>query len=351
VAAAGPSPRAVFDGHNDALTRATADELRTGRPDGHVDLPRMRAGGMAGGIFAVFTPSPGDEDIDFVPRPGGGYDAPPAAPVAQTVAAGHATAIAGRLHTLERSGDVRIVRRAGDLARARADGVPAAVLHLEGAEALDPGLDALDTWHAAGLRSVGPVWSRANAFAHGVPFRHPASPDIGPGLTEAGRALVRSCNELNIVIDLSHLNAAGVRDVAELSTAPLVASHSGAHAIAPSSRNLTDDQLDLIGASGGIVGIVFAVGFLREDGAEETDTPLAAIVAHARHVAERIGVEHVGLGSDFDGAAIPAALGDAAGLPRLLDALAVGGFTAQEVAAIAWDNWARVLDATLPRPA
>ena len=125
----------------------------------------------------------------------------------------------------------------------------AAVLHIEGAEAIDPELDALEVLHAAGLRSLGPVWSRPNLFGHGVPFRFPSSPDTGPGLTDAGKALVRACNELRLMLDLSHLNEAGFWDVAALSQAPLVASHSNAHALCPCSRNLTDKQLDAIRAT------------------------------------------------------------------------------------------------------
>lgn len=196
-----------------------------------------------------------------------------------------------------------------------------------------------------GLRSLGPVWSRANAFATGVQFVFPSSPDIGPGLTDAGVALVRACAELGILVDLSHLNEAGFWDVARLEPGPLVASHSGAHAICASSRNLTDAQLDAIGASDGLVGIVFAVPFLRPDFADDADTPLAVIVEHARYVADRIGPAHVALGSDFDGATIPAELGDVAGLPRLIAALREGGFGEEETAAICWHNWRRVLDA------
>jgi membrane dipeptidase len=126
---------------------------------------------------------------------------------------------------------------------------------------------------------------------------------------------------------------------------PLVASHSGAHAISPASRNLTDRQLDAIGESGGLVGIVYATAFIRADMADDPDTPLAAIAAHARYVADRIGVAHVGLGSDFDGATMPTELGDASGLPRVLDALRAAGFSEPELEAIAWDNWRRVLEA------
>ena len=249
----------VFDGHNDALTREDHDRLVDGREGGHLDLPRMREGGMRGGIFAVFTPSAeGTRD-----------------PVAQPDAAAFASAAAGRLLALEREGHVRVARGIADFDAARdGDGPPVTVLHLEGAEAIDPGLEALELWYGAGLRSLGPVWSRPNAFAHGVPFASPSSPDIGPGLTDAGRALAARCSELGILVDVSHLNEAGFWDLARMEVGPIVATHSGAHALAQASRNLTDAQLDAIGASGGLVGIVFGCAFLRADFADDADTPL-----------------------------------------------------------------------------
>jgi membrane dipeptidase len=337
----------VFDGHNDALTREDHADFVQGRAGGHLDLPRMRAGGLRGGIFSVFTPSPDEaEDVDSAPGPGGVVEKPYARPVQHGVAAAHAAAVAGRLFALEREGHLRVARSIADLDSSNhADLPPVAVLHLEGAEAIDPELESLEFWHAAGLRSLGPVWSRANAFASGVPFRWPSSPDIGPGLTDAGRRLVHRCVELGILVDLSHLNEAGFWDVARIAPRPLVASHSAAHHLCPSSRNLTDAQLDAIGASGGAVGIVFASLFLRPDFADVADTPLQLIVEHARYVADRVGVAHVALGSDFDGATIPAELGDAVGVPKLLDALGNAGFTNDELTAIAWGNWRRVLGA------
>ncbi len=320
----------VFDGHNDALTREDHDRLVDGREGGHLDLPRMREGGMRGGIFAVFTPSAeGTRD-----------------PVAQPDAAAFASAAAGRLLALEREGHVRVARGIADFDAARdGDGPPVTVLHLEGAEAIDPGLEALELWYGAGLRSLGPVWSRPNAFAHGVPFASPSSPDIGPGLTDAGRALAARCSELGILVDVSHLNEAGFWDLARMEVGPIVATHSGAHALAQASRNLTDAQLDAIGASGGLVGIVFGCAFLRADFADDADTPMSLIADHARYVADRIGVDHVALGSDYDGVKIPAPLGDVTGTPRLLSALGDAGFTGAEISAIAWENWRRVLDA------
>ena len=201
-------------------------------------------------------------------------------------------------------------------------------------------------WYSAGLRSLGPVWSRPNAFGHGVPFISPSSPDTGPGLTEAGFALVRRCAELGIMVDVSHLNEAGFWDLAGLELGPIVATHSAVHALCATSRNLTDRQLDAIGESGGLVGIVFACSFLRPDFADDPDTPIELIAQHARYVADRIGVEHVALGSDYDGATIPSGLGDAAATPRLLEVLRTAGeFDDRELSLIAWENWRRVLGA------
>jgi membrane dipeptidase len=332
----------VFDGHNDVLSRlleagdagARAGFL-AGDGTGHVDLPRAERGGLAGGCFAVFTCSPPEEAYAS-----GAYFAAvdPARALREALAQ-----VALLLRLEQESGDrVRVVRAAADL-----DGdALTAVMHLEGAEPIGPGLDEIEILHAAGLRSLGLVWSRPNAFATGVPFGFPGSPDQGPGLTDLGRALVRACNRLRIVVDVSHLNERGFWDVAELSTAPLVASHCGAHVLCASPRNLTDDQLRAIGERDGIVGINFHVGFLRADGAEEADTPLSVIAAHAAHVAEVAGVRCVGLGSDFDGAKMPTALGDVTGLPALLEALRRAGFSEDEVAGIAFGNWRRVLETT-----
>ena len=346
-----PSPLPIFDGHNDTLLRlyrkglSVSSFLERGQ-EGHLDLPRARQGGFAGGMFACFVPSDTpDEDLPAPER--GGYAVPFPGTPSRERALAVTTALAARLSRLERAsgGQVTVCRTAAEIGAALAQGRLAAVLHVEGAEAIDPELDALELLYAAGLRSIGPVWSRPNVFGHGVPFRFPSSPDTGPGLTDAGKALVRACNQLRMVLDLSHLNEAGFWDVAALSEAPLVATHSNAHALCPCSRNLTDRQLDAIRERGGLVGLNLAVSFLRPDGRNDADTPLATLCDHVEHLVGRLGIDGVALGSDFDGCTVPAVIGDAAGLPRLLDALRDRGWGEAELAKFAHENWLRVLKA------
>ncbi len=346
----------VFDGHNDMLLRlyrAGSDNgsFITGSAAGHLDLPRADAGGLVGGFFAAFVPH--DPAVPRLPDDGfalttDGYEMPLAPPLDLGYAQRATFALMSRLLRIEAAsaGRFKVVRTAEELARCRHDSILAAILHLEGAEAIDPELDALEVFFQAGFRSLGLVWSRPNAFGTGVPFAFPRSPDTGPGLTDAGKTLVRACNRLRIMIDLSHLNERGFWDVAALSDAPLVASHSNAHTLCPVARNLSDRQLDAIRESNGIVGVAFDVSMLRQDGALDPATPLTEIVRHIDYLVARVGLDRVGFGSDFDGATIPATLGDAAGLPRLLDALRAADYDEAALRKLAAENWLRVLEAT-----
>jgi membrane dipeptidase len=281
----------------------------------------------------VFAPSPKP------PKPTSDHYA---LPLPEPIPTEEAARVADELYEVFRSLPVHLATSPDDFGPGRV----AAILHLEGAEPLAPDLSDLGAWYERGLRSLGLVWSRANVFAEGVPFRFPSSPDTGPGLTAAGRELVRACNDRGILVDLSHLNEAGFWDVARLSTAPLVATHSNAHSLCPSSRNLTDAQLDAIGASGGVVGVNFAVSFVREDGGQVAATPLEEIIYHLQYIAGRIGLDHVAFGSDFDGALVPEALGGIAGLPKLVDALRAAGLDEEAVAKVTHRNWLRVLGDT-----
>lgn len=341
----------IFDGHNDFLTQLWQSPDRAARwpgpsGQGHLDLPRMRAGGFVGGFFAVWVPSPADPDAPRIGETPGPYDQPLPDPVPHEVAQPAAMAEAAQLFWMERAaGDaLQICRSGGDLRAAIGAGKVAAILHMEGAEAIDADLDALYLWHAAGLRSLGPVWSRPNAFGHGVPFRHPGSPDTGAGLTEAGKRLLRACDDLGILFDLSHLNEKGFDDVARHSSRPLMATHSNAHALCPVPRNLTDRQLDMIAESGGIVGLNFATAFLHADGLADADLPLEVLLRHLDHLLARLGEDGVALGSDYDGARIPAAIGDVSGGQALCEAMLAHGYGETLTRKIASENWLSKLD-------
>ncbi|MFW5935055.1 MAG: dipeptidase [Halolamina sp.] len=327
----------IIDGHNDTLLAATSEraggEFLGESEDGHLDLARAEDAGFAAGVFAMFVPNEGELDYDALP-PAVDHER------ARRVVDEQFATLHGWADASDR---FRVVDDIGALDACLDGEAVGAIPHIEGAAAVGPDLVNLDSLYENGLRSLGLVWSRPNAFAHGVPFEHGATPDIGPGLTEAGFDLIEACEELGIVVDLAHLNAAGFRDVAEIVDAPLVVSHAGAHAISPSSRNLTGDQLDAVADSGGIVGCTFGTAHLRPDGQRGKDASLSTLLDHVEYYADRMGVEHVGLGSDFDGASIPEAVGDVRGLRDVLDGLERRGFDRTEREAIASGNWRRVL--------
>ena len=339
----------IFDGHNDTLLRLEEHSLSffERSVQGHLDYPRARDGGLVGGFFAIFV-----RDAERRrPEPvfhAEGYTTPHAEAIDGTYARARTLELIELLRDVERSGEgaFKVVADPSELKRCLEQGVMAAVMHAEGAELLGDDPEALHEFYALGLRSLGLVWSRPNAFGSGVPFNFPAGPDIGDGLSERGRELVKQCNRLRVMIDLSHLNEKGFWDVQKLSTAPLVASHSNAHALCPTPRNLTDAQLEAIGESGGMVGVNFAVPFLRADGLKNPDTLLETVVRHFDYLIDKVGEEHVGFGSDFDGATIPYGIGDAAGLPRLVQAMRAHGFDDALLQKLGTDNWLRVLQKT-----
>ena len=353
----------IFDGHNDSVQR-----IREYRPDGidflaratdggaldpgwpipsHLDLPRAMDGGLVGGLFAMFV-RPEHPPVNDLTVTKSGYEVRLAEPLDPAYARRQTWEMLTALQRLRaraggRIGIATTVNEIESLARA---GSFAIVVHMEGADGIDADLSELEKLYRSGLRSLGPVWSRPNIFGHGVPFAWPRSPDTGPGLTAAGNDLVTACNRLGIMIDLSHLNEKGFWDVARLSTAPLAATHSCAHSICPSARNLTDRQLDAIRESDGIVGVNFSVSDVRPDAQDNADTPLHMLTRQFHYLVDRIGIDCVAIGSDFDGATIPAAIKDASGLPILIAGLRASGFDEGSLQKLAFENWMRVFRLT-----
>jgi membrane dipeptidase len=342
----------VFDGHNDTLLKLERAARRNapldfaaGAESLDIDLPRAQAAGFAGGFFAMFTPAAGGADgAALDPTDHRRY-----APVPRPVALDFTLAMFARLRRLaaELPDDLALCGSVAEAEGAMAEGRIAVIPHIEGAECIDPGLDALEVLHAAGLRSLGLVWSRPNAFGHGVPIYSGESHDPEAGLTVAGRALVRECEALGIMIDLSHLNQGGFWDVARIAQKPLVATHSNAHALSPCPRNLTDDQLRAVRDSGGVVGLNFNVGFLRADCGTDPDTPIETMLRHLDHMIAHLGEEGVALGSDFDGCTLPQEIGDVGGLQRLVAAMRQAGYGDDLIARICHRNWLDLLARTI----
>lgn len=348
----------VFDGHNDLLMRLWLSHqddpvpaFLNGPAAGQMDLPRIRQGGFAGGLFAAYVPSAGTAARN-APAVRKNRSAPDFQEFEPTPCREEALEITlSMMATLLRieqqsAGAARVCRTAADIRQCMRDDAVAMVMHIEGAEALDADLELLDVLYAAGLRTLGPLWSRPNIFGDGVPFRFPSSPDIGNGLTEAGLRLVRACNAKRIMVDLSHMDEKGFWQTAEISNAPLVASHSNAHALCPQSRNLTDRQLAAIGETQGFVGVNFGTSFLRGDGKKADDATVLEIVRHVDYLLEKVGEDNVGFGSDFDGTTLPPDMKDVAGLPLLVDALRERGYDQPLLEKICYGNWIRVLEAT-----
>jgi membrane dipeptidase len=351
------NPFPIFDGHNDTLLHLALPERGGGRSffvqsdKGHIDLPRARQGGFAGGFFAIFVPDPAQahmmrENLVFTEN---GYEVRPFPAIDPAHAQQLTTSIITLLFRLEREseGQIKVVRTVDEISDCFQKGTLAVALHFEGAEAIDPQLNTLEVFYQAGLRSLGPVWSRPNAFGHGVPFKFPHSPDTGPGLTEAGQELVRACNRLGIMLDLSHINERGFWDVARLSDAPLVVTHSAAYTLCHSTRNLTDQQLDAIKASEGIVGLNFEVSNLREDANDDPNTPLDTMIRHIDYLVEHLGIDGVGFGSDFDGGITTVKeISDVSDLPKLITALREHGYDDAALRKLTHENWLRVLRKT-----
>jgi membrane dipeptidase len=346
----------IFDGHNDVLLKLynmtdkkAHQKFLNGDANGHLDLPRMRQGGFGGGFFAIFIPSDLSraELIAEMSKPEYDVELPDeikfedALPVAVANAA-----ILARIER-ESGGAVNICRNVAELRQCFKSGTLAVIMHMEGAEAIGEDFSGLEVLYKAGLRSLGPVWSRPTRFGHGVPFRFPSSPDTGPGLPDPGKELVRLCNQFKMVIDLSHLNEAGFWDVAKISQAPLIATHSNVHAICQHSRNLTDRQLAAIRESGGIVGLNFATSATRPDGQSTDQTGIDEMLRHFDYLIEHLGIDGVAIGSDFDGATISNEITDVTGLRALRKAMRSHGYDEETMVKLCHENWFDVLERTI----
>ena len=338
----------VFDGHNDTILKLEI-AARLGSPvdfsktslKHDLDLPRARAGGFVGGLFAMFTPSHLERfDQEFDPSDLANFDV-----IDQASALDFTLAMFARMRRLARQfpNDLSICHNASSIRAAIATNRIAIVPHIEGAECIDTDFNALEILHAAGLRSLGPVWSRHNAFGHGAPMALQADLDPGKGLSPKGFELISACDHLEIMIDLSHLTEAGFWDVAKTTTRPLIATHSNAHAISPNARNLTNRQLAAVAESNGVVGLNFHVQFIRADCKMDQSTPITEMIRHLDHLLDFLGEDGVAIGSDFDGCVLPTEIGDVTGLQKLITAMRHAQYGDRLITKICSENWLRAL--------
>jgi membrane dipeptidase len=332
----------VVDLHADSLLFGR--DLLARSEIGHVDLPRLREGGVALQVFGAVTKFP--LSFDLHQNAGDGIDmmtvlgAANRTPLATRGPLGRALWMAERLDGFVAGSDGRLVaiRTRADLeslvaARSAGRQTVGALLGLEGAHTLENGPEDLDQLFDAGVRMVGLTHFFDNAYAgsaHGL--------EKG-GLSDAGRELVQRMEAKGVVIDLAHVSPAAVEDVLAMATRPTLVSHGGVRATCDSPRNLHDHQVRDIARGGGVIGIGY---FALAVCGEELPTILAAI----QHVISLVGVDHVALGSDYDGGTTVGF--DTSQLPALTQALLNAGIPPEGVAKILGGNALRVLRATLP---
>lgn len=327
-----------------------ADSLLFGRDlvrqsaRGHVDIPRMQAGNLALQVFSMPTKTPrrmniehNDDSTDDIITLALAKRWPRATWRSLTARALNFAASAARFEARS-DGAFRLVRTRGDLFafladRARNPSLTAGILSIEGAHALDDDVANVDTVYDAGVRMISPSHFFDTAFggsAHGM--------EQG-GLTALGREMVARMEARGMVLDLAHASAATIDDALAIATRPVVASHTGVKGVCDNSRNLRDEHLDGIAATGGVVGI----GFWDTASGGKGPEWIARSIAYA---VERIGPEHVGLGSDWDGAVeVPF---DAANLVILTEQLLRVGLDEATIRLVMGENVLRVLAATLP---
>jgi membrane dipeptidase len=282
---------------------------------GHVDLPRMREGGMSAQFFGLVS-----------------------LPLADRVK-GMARIVHEQIDALEaqmtrKPGALRLVRTAAEIAAAQSAGGIAALLGIEGAHALEGNLDNVAIFARRGVRYVGLLHFTANEA--GFPaFGKGRSDDAG--LTTWGLELVQACEDNGVLVDLAHVNKQGFLDACRVARKPPIVSHTGVLGAFEHWRNIDDAQLRAVADKGGVVGVIFCPRYVGGEGLEP-------VIKHLRHIVSVVGEEHAALGSDWDGFIVPTRhLKDPRGLPLLTDAMLEAGFTRSAVGKILHDNVMRVL--------
>ncbi len=306
----------IADCHCDTIALMKEGSCDFGRLNstGHIDLPRLRAGGVALQFFAVCT-APGRERNHLLSA-------------LEQISRYH-------LCLAENSNEITGIECEKDLTRVQSEGKIAALLSLEGAEPLQGSPELLGIFSRLGVRALSLTWNHRNLYADGA-----GEDEAGGGLTRAGRRLVQSLSGKRMILDLAHLSARCFWEALELTTRPPLVSHANARRLCDHPRNLTDEQLKALASREGVIGLSFYPRFISGEPAAS----LEQLTDHFAHIAGLIGAEHVAFGSDFDGIDCTVEeIKDASDYPALLEALFKRGFHRREIELIAHDNVARIL--------
>lgn len=313
----------VVDAHCDTALRLAQGVSLTpeadGEAGGHVDLPRLRKGGVDLQVFALWV----DHDRHTLNAPERAL-----------------TLLDAVWREIDNHPDeLRPILTAADLDAAHAEGKIGVMLSIEDGAALGGSTAALRMFYRLGVRALGLTWNGRNELAEGV-----GSQQSGGGLTQFGRDVIGEMDRLGMVVDVSHLTERGFWDVTETTTRPFIASHSNARALCDHPRNLTDKQIMALAERGGVMGMNFFSVFVQEDG----DASIADVVRHIDHIAALVGPEHIGIGSDYDGISrTPVGLEDVATLPRITEALLAEGYDEDAIRGILGGNFKRVFEEVL----
>jgi microsomal dipeptidase-like Zn-dependent dipeptidase len=328
----------VADLHCDALLWGR--DLTKKSESGHVDFPRMQEGNAAMQVFTIVSKSPKGQNMEVNSEDATDnitlLNIAQGRPVSNWFSLMKRTLYqSAQLEEFSRDfdGQFMIIKSSEDVkklaeARKTDKNIIGGLLGIEGGHALEGKIENLDKAYEAGVRLIGPSHFFDNELggsAHGM---------SGEGLTDFGKAVVKRMNELNMVIDLAHASPKMFEDVLELSSKPVMVSHTGIRAVLNSPRNLSDDQVRRLAAKGGIIGIAF---FDMAVGSDE----IKGIVSCMKRVKNLVGIQHIALGSDYDGnVAVPF---DITGLPIIVESLMQEGFSDEEIKAIMGENVKRFL--------
>lgn len=315
----------IIDGHCDTILTVTGRGFMGQRPrdffargdTGMIDLPRLKEGGVTCQVMAAYI-----EDHYKPAR-----------------SARRALELLDALHALvESSEELMLATRAADIEAAKAADKVAFLLSIEGGEAVEGSLALLRGFYKLGVRAMGLTWNQRNDIADGVGER-----SGGSGLTDFGVSVVKEMERLGMLVDVSHLSDASFWSLDKVAERPYIASHSNARALASHRRNLTDQQIEALAKKGGVIGVVFAPGFVDDN---PDNVSLARLCDHIDHIKSIGGIDCVALGSDFDGytpvPGKPIVMKDVSELPALTAELLSRGYTEEEVKKVLGGNWLRV---------